>query len=380
MRHCGAAPMSRLFSAIEIGPLRLSNRIMIAPMCQYSSIDGRACDWHVQHWTSLALSGAGLLITEATAVEARGRISWADLGLYDDATEAAFADALASVRRWSPTPVGVQLAHAGRKASTRKPWEQGGGVIAPDAEHGWQVVAPSALAYADGQPLPEALDQGGIDAIVEAFADSARRAVRLGLELIELHAAHGYLLHEFLSPLSNHRRDAYGGSLENRMRLVLEVFDAVKAAVPASMALGIRISATDWVDGGWDLEQSIALASELDARGCHYIHVSSGGLHPAQEIPLGPGYQVPFADAIKRAVAMPVVAVGMITEPAQAEAVLADGQADAVALARGFLFDPRWPWHAAATLGAQVACPPQYLRCAPHGQGELMQLATGTAG
>ena len=372
--------MSHLFSPLQIGPLRLCNRIVIAPMCQYSSIDGRACDWHTQHWTSLALSGAGLFITEATAVEPRGRISWADLGLYDDATEAAFADALATVRRWSPMLVGVQLAHAGRKASTRKPWENGGGVIPPDAEHGWQVVAPSAIPYAEGDPLPEALDAAGIEQIVQAFMDSARRAVRLGLDLIELHAAHGYLLHEFLSPLSNQRTDDYGGSLENRMRMVLEVFDAVKAAVPASMALGIRISATDWVEGGWDLAQSIALATALDARGCHFIHVSSAGLHPAQEIAVGPGYQLPFAEAIRREVTMPVIAVGMITEPHQAEAVLADGKADAVALARALLFDPRWPWHAAAVLGAQVDAAPQYMRCAPHGQSGLFKQAIGQAG
>ncbi len=372
--------MSLLFSPIDLGPLRLSNRILVAPMCQYSSIDGCACDWHVQHWTNLALSGAGLLITEATAVEARGRISWGDLGLYDDATEAAFAQALATVRRWSPMPVGVQLAHAGRKASTHRPWEHGGGVIAPGAEHGWQVVAPSAMAYAEDQPLPEALDAAGIANIVRAFTDSARRATRLGLDLIELHAAHGYLLHQFLSPLSNRRTDGYGGSLVNRMRLLLEVFDAVKAAVPASMALGIRISATDWVEGGWDLEQSIALAKALDARGCHFIHVSSGGLHPAQRIPVCPGFQVPFAEAIKREVTMPVVAVGMITAPQQAEAVLAEGQADAVGLARAMLFDPRWPWHAAAALGAQVAAPPQYMRCAPHGHGDLLLPMTGSAG
>ena len=372
--------MSHLFSPLEIGPLRLPNRIVVAPMCQYSSIDGLASDWHVQHWTSLALSGAGLFITEATAVEARGRISWGDLGLYDDATEAAFAQSLATVRRWSPMPVGVQLAHAGRKASTRKPWENGGGVIAPDAEHGWQVVAPSAIPYAQGDPPPEALDAAGLDQIVHAFVDSARRAVRLGLDLIELHAAHGYLLHEFLSPLSNRRTDGYGGSLENRMRLVLEVFDAVKSAVPESMALGIRISATDWVDGGWDLEQSISLAKALDLRGCHFIHVSSGGLHPAQAIPAGPGYQLPFAEAIKREVAMPVIAVGLITEPLQAEAVLANDQADAVALARAMLFDPRWPWHAAAALGAQVAAPPQYVRSAPQGQSGLFDQATGSAG
>ncbi len=372
--------MSQLFSALDIGPLRLSNRIVIAPMCQYSSIDGRACDWHTQHWTNMALSGAGLFITEATAVEPRGRISWGDLGLYDDETEAAFGHALATVRRWSPMPIGVQLAHAGRKASTHKPWENGGGVIAPDPTHGWQVVAPSALPYMDGQPVPRALDETGIADIVRVFVESAHRAVRLGLDLVELHAAHGYLLHQFLSPLSNFRDDGYGGSLQNRMRLLLEVFDAVKAAVPASMALGIRISATDWVEGGWDLEQSIVLAKALDARGCHYIHVSSGGLHPAQDIASGPGYQLPFAEAIKREVAMPVVAVGMITEPEQAEAILVEGRADAVALARAMLFDPRWPWRAAAALGAHVAAPPQYMRSAPHGQSALFKPAFGSAG
>ena len=372
--------MSRLFSPLDIGPLRLSNRIAIAPMCQYSSVDGAASDWHVQHWGSLALSGAGLLIVEATAVESRGRISWADLGLWDDATEAAFANALATVRRWSPMPVGVQLAHAGRKASTHKPWEHGGAALAVDDPRAWRTRAPSALPYADGDPQPEALDEAGIAEIVQAFADSARRAARLGLELVELHAAHGYLLHQFLSPLSNRRSDGYGGSLENRMRLVLEVFDAVKAALPASVALGIRISATDWVEGGWDLEQSIALAKALDARGCHYIHVSSGGLHPAQKIAVGPGYQLPFAEAIRREVAMPVVAVGLITEPRQAEDALVEGRADAVALARAILYDPRWPWHAAATLGAQAAAPPQYLRSAPHGASASMAMAIGSAG
>ena len=371
--------MSRLFSPLEIGPLRLSNRIVVAPMCQYSSVDGAACDWHVQHWTNLALSGAGLLIVEATAVEPRGRISWADLGLYDDATEAAFAEALASVRRWSPVKMGVQLAHAGRKASTQKPWENGGAHLPAGDPRGWTTLAPSPLPYAEGEPLPEALDEAGIAALIRDFADSARRVARLGLDLVELHAAHGYLLHQFLSPLSNRRSDRYGGSLENRMRLVLEVFDAVKAALPASMALGIRISATDWVAGGWDLEQSIALAKALDARGCHYIHVSSGGLSPAQRIAVGPGYQLPFAEAIKREVAMPVIAVGMITEPQQAEDVLAEGKADAVALARAMLYDPRWPWHAAAALGAQAGAPPQYLRSAPHGLSASMVAATGSA-
>ena len=347
--------MSHLFAPLALGPLQLSNRIVVAPMCQYSSVDGEANDWHVQHWGTLSQSGAGLLITEATAVEPAGRISWADLGLYDDATEAAFARALASVRRWSPMPVGVQLAHAGRKASTLKPWESGGGAIPDGDPRGWEVIAPSAIPYNAASPLPRALDQAGIDGVVAAFAAAARRAARLGLDLIEVHAAHGYLLHQFLSPLSNQRDDAYGGSLENRMRLVLAVFDAVKAAVPARMSVGIRISASDWVEGGWDLAQSLVLARALDARGCHFIHVSSGGLHPAQQIAIGPGYQLHFAEAIKREVAMPVVAVGLITEPAQAEAVLADGHADAVALARALLWDPRWPWHAAAALGDSVA-------------------------
>ncbi|CAN4277883.1 NADH:flavin oxidoreductase/NADH oxidase [Pseudoxanthomonas sp. LjRoot125] len=357
--------MSLLFSPVDFGPLRLSNRIVIAPMCQYSAEEGRATDWHAFHWPNLAQSGAGLAIIEATAVEPRGRISWADIGLWDDTTEQAFANALAATRRHSAMPLGVQLAHAGRKASTHRPWDHHGAAIPPDHAHGWQTVSASAIPYAEGGLPPIALDQAGIDDVIAAFVASARRAVRLGLDLIELHAAHGYLLHQFLSPLSNRRDDAYGGSLENRMRLLLQVFDAVKAAVPATMALGVRISATDWVDGGWDLAQSIVLAKALDARGCHFIDVSSGGLHPAQRIAAVPGYQVPFADAIKREVAMPVIAVGLITEPQQAENILRQGQADAVALARGILYDPRWPWHAAAALGADVAVAPQYLRSAP---------------
>ena len=358
------APMSLLFSPISFGPLQLPNRIVIAPMCQYSAHDGCVSDWHHIHLGNLALSGAGLLVLEATAVEPRGRISHADLGLWNDDQEAALAALLASVRRWSPMALGIQLAHAGRKASTARPWE-GGGAIAADDPHGWATVSASALAYDERHERPQALDAAGIDALVEDFAQAARRAVRVGLDLIEIHAAHGYLLHQFLSPLSNARDDAYGGSLENRMRLVLRVFDAVRAAVPSSVAVGVRISATDWVEGGWDLAQSVALARALDARGCHFIHVSSGGLDPRQQIGTGPGYQVPFAEAIKAQVAMPVIAVGMITQPRQAEAVLAEGRADAVALARGILYDPRWPWHAAAELGASVVPAPQFLRCEP---------------
>ena len=357
--------MSQLFSPLSLGPLELPNRIVIAPMCQYSADEGCASDWHAQHLGALSQSGAGLLILEATAVESRGRISWADLGLYDDAAEAALKRVLDGVRRWSPIPLGIQLSHAGRKASSKRPWE-GGGAIAPDQPHGWQAVAPSARPYAVAAPVPHALGDHEIDAIVQAFAEAARRAERLGLQLIEIHAAHGYLLHQFLSPLSNLRNDGYGGVLENRMRLVLRVLDAVRAAVSERIAVGVRISATDWVEGGWDLTQSIVLAKALDAHGAHFIHVSSGGLDPRQQIALSAGYQVPFAEAIKTQVATPVIAVGLITDPLHAEAVLSEGRADAVALARGLLYDPRWPWHAAAALGATAHAAPQYLRCEPH--------------
>ncbi|KAB7769845.1 NADH:flavin oxidoreductase/NADH oxidase [Xanthomonas maliensis] len=356
--------MSHLFTPIRFGPLALSNRIVIAPMCQYSASAGCATDWHHIHLGTLSQSGAGLLILEAAAVQPQGRITYADLGLYDDANEQALAGVLGSLRRWSSMPIGIQLAHAGRKASTDLPWH-GGQAFAPDHANGWQTVAPSALPYSAGEPAPQALDAAGIEAIVADFVAAAVRAERLGLQLIELHAAHGYLLHQFLSPLSNRRDDVYGGSLENRMRLTLQVFDAVRAAVSEQVAVGIRISASDWVDGGWDLEQSIALSRALDARGVHYIHVSSGGLDPRQQIQLQPGYQIPFAAQIRAQVEAPVIGVGLITEPAQAEAILQQGQADAIALARGILYDPRWPWHAAAALGASVKPAPQYLRSEP---------------
>ncbi len=358
--------MSLLFSPLQLGPLSLPNRIVIAPMCQYSADEGRASDWHAQHLGMLAQSGAGLLILEATAVEPRGRISWADLGLWDEATETALGDVLASLRRWSKMPIGIQLAHAGRKASSARPWD-GDGVIAPGQPNGWQTLAPSALPFAADGPLPHALDEAGIDAVVAAFAGSALRAARLGMDLIEIHAAHGYLLHQFLSPLSNRRDDAYGGTLENRMRLTLRVFDAVRAAVPANIAVGVRISAADWVDGGWDIEQSIVLAKALEARGSDFIHVSSGGLSLEQKIPVGPGYQLPFARQVKEASGLPTIGVGLITEAKQAEAVVTEGDADLVAVARAMLYDPRWPWHAAAELGAQVQAPPQFWRGAPRG-------------
>ncbi|WP_334188593.1 NADH:flavin oxidoreductase/NADH oxidase [Noviherbaspirillum sp.] len=354
--------MTHLFSPISLGQLHLKNRIVIAPMCQYSARDGQATSWHQMHLGHLALSGAGLLFIEATAVEERGRISTGDLGLYSDATEKALADVLAAVRAHSPMPIAIQLAHAGRKASTRVPWE--GGQPVPASAGGWIGSAPSALPFNDDGEAPEALDKAGLRRVRDAFVATAKRAARIGINAFELHAAHGYLLHQFLSPLSNRREDEYGGSLENRMRFPLEVFDAVRAAVP-DQPFGVRVSATDWVDGGWDLEQTVVFAQALKERGCDFIDVSSGGLSSQQKITVGPGYQVPFAARIRTETGMPTMAVGLITEPEQAESIIASGQADMVALARGMLYDPRWPWHAAATLGAQVDAPPQYLRSQP---------------
>ncbi|MDP2700015.1 NADH:flavin oxidoreductase/NADH oxidase [Thalassospira sp.] len=364
--------MSQLFSPLSLGKLSLENRIVIAPMCQYSADHGKTTDWHSIHLGNLALSGAGLLIIEATAIEPEGRITYGDVGLWDDETEAALAKTLSVVRGQSPMPIAIQLAHAGRKASCHVPWD-GGRAIAPDDSKGWQVVAPSAEPFIQGDPIPEALSHHRIAEIVEGFATAARRSDRLGLDAIEIHAAHGYLLHQFLSPHSNRRNDEYGGSLENRMRLTLAVFDAVRAAFDANKPVGVRISARDWVEGGWDIDQSVVLAQELKKRGCDFIHVSSGGLHVDQKIPLGPNYQVPFADRIKRETGMTTIAVGLITEAEQAEAIVFTGQADAIALARGILYDPRWPWHAAATLGAQVRAANQYLRCQPRALKSLFK-------
>jgi 2,4-dienoyl-CoA reductase-like NADH-dependent reductase (Old Yellow Enzyme family) len=362
---------SKLFEPVSLDSLQLPNRIVIAPMCQYSAQDGSATDWHLMHLGQMALSGAGLLIIEATAVEPDGRISAADLGLWCDANEAALRRVLDAVRAHSAMPVAIQLGHAGRKASVARPWE-GGEQIAP-AAGGWQTFAPSALPHAPGERPPQALDADGLHRIRDAFVESARRAERLGLDAIELHAAHGYLLHQFLTPLANVRTDAWGGSLENRMRFPLEVFDAVRAAVPAGKPVGVRISATDYVEGGWDLEQSVVFAQALKARGASFIHVSSGGASPLQQIQLRPGYQLEFAERIKRDSGLPTIAVGLITEPEQAEAVIASGQADMVALARGMLYDPRWPWHAAAKLGARISVAPQYLRCQPREHRELFR-------
>ena len=362
--------MSALFTPLEIGSLKLANRIVIAPMCQYSAEDGCMTDWHVIHLGHLALSGAALLTIEATAVTPEGRISYGDTGLWSDENEEAMARVLASVRRWSDMPIAIQLGHAGRKASTDKPWF-GGAQIAPGEPNGWQTVAPSPLPFLEGENPPVELDRAGLDRIRDAFADAAVRAARLDLAAVQLHGAHGYLLHQFLSPLSNRRTDEYGGSLENRMRFPLEVFDAVRARSPPTGRSRCASPATDWVEGGWDIEQTIEFARALEARGCAAIHVSSGGLDPRQQIPVGPSYQVPLAREVKQAVDMPVVAVGLITESEQAEAIVGTGDADMVALARGILYDPRWPWHAAAALGGKVKAPPQYLRSQPRQHRDL---------
>ena len=366
--------MSQLFQPWQIGPLQLANRIVIAPMCQYSAHEGTASDWHMIHLGHLALSGAGLLTVEATAVSPEGRISPSDLGLYNDANEQGLAHVLAAIRAHSPIKVAIQLAHAGRKASSQLPWH-GGKQIHPDAPGGWHAVAPSAVPHAPGEDAPLALDTDGLKRVRNAFAEAARRAARLGFDGIEVHAAHGYLLHEFLSPLANQRTDAYGGSLENRMRFPLEVFDAVREAFPHDKPVWVRVSATDWVEGGWDIEGTVAFAHALKARGCAAIDVSSGGVSPLQAIKLSPGYQVPLAKRVKAEVGLPTMAVGLITEPEQAEAIIANGEADAVALARAMLYDPRWPWHAAAKLGAQVDAPPQYWRSQPRELKDLFDKA-----
>lgn len=355
---------AKLFTPFRVGELELPNRIVIAPMCQYSAENGRMTDWHLIHLGQLALSGAALLTIEATAVVPEGRITYGDVGLYSDECEAAMRRVLDSIRRWSDMPIAIQLAHAGRKASTEVPWK-GGRQIPPDHQNGWQTEAPSAIPYDLGEVSPAALDRDGLARVRDAFADAAIRAARLGIGAVQVHAAHGYLLHQFLSPLSNRREDAYGGSLENRMRFPLEVFEAVRAAFPAQRPVTVRVSGTDWAEGGWTIEETVAFAKELEARGCGALHVSSGGLSSAQQIPVGPSYQVPLARAVKAATTMPVIAVGLITDFVQAESILTTGDADLIALARAILYDPRWPWHAAAHFGAAVRAPSQYLRSQP---------------
>lgn len=364
---------AKLFSTFNLDTLALANRIVIAPMCTYSANNGCANDWHVIHYGGLALSGAGLLTLEATSVSPEGRITYGDLGLWDDACEAALGKTLASVRRWSDMPIAIQIAHAGRKASTELPWK-GAAQIPQTFEHGWKTVSASNIPFNESDIAPESLDRAGLKRVRQAFADAAQRAVRLAFDAIQIHSAHGYLLHQFLSPLTNNRTDDYGGSLENRLRFPLEVFEAMREVVPEATPLTVRLSATDWADGGWDLEGTVAYAQALQAKGCSAIHVSSGGLSTAQRIPIGPNYQVPLARAVKQAVSIPVIAVGLITEAAQAEAIIGTGDADLVAVARAMLYDPRWPWHAAAALGAKIKAAPQYLRSAPHAAADLFKV------
>jgi 2,4-dienoyl-CoA reductase-like NADH-dependent reductase (Old Yellow Enzyme family) len=360
---------SALFSPLRLRGLTLKNRVVVAPMCQYSATDGTAGDWHLMHMGQFAVAGCGLFITEATAVNAEGRISDRCLGLYSDETEAALGRVVTFCKQWGNAAVGIQLAHAGRKGSSSAP----GSGLPPgpltDAQGGWPTVAPSAVPFTPAWPVPQALDAAGLARVREDFAGAAVRAQRIGFDAIEIHAAHGYLLHQFLSPLSNRRTDAYGGSLENRLRFPLEVFDAVRAAWPAEKPLGMRISATDWVEGGWTVEDTVTLAKALEARGCDFFHVSSGGNTPDAAIPAGPGYQVPMAAHVKAATAMPIVAVGQISSALQAETIVRTGQADLVALARSMLFNPHWAWQAAADLGAEAAYPYQYARCHPSLRG-----------
>jgi 2,4-dienoyl-CoA reductase-like NADH-dependent reductase (Old Yellow Enzyme family) len=351
--------MPILFTPLTQRGVTLRNRIVVSPMCQYSCADGVPTEWHLVHLGSRAVGGAGAVIVEATAVTPEGRISPGDCGLWNDAQEEAFRPIAAFLRAHGAAPA-IQLAHAGRKASTDSPWR--GGKPLPPGGGGWQTVAPSALPFADGHPVPHELKPGEIAAVVEAFASAARRALAAGFELLELHMAHGYLLHQFLSPLSNQRGDGYGGDLDRRMRLALEVTRAVRAAWPAERPLWVRISATDWVEGGWDLTQSVALARRLAELGVDLVDCSSGGSAPQAKVPVAPGYQVPFAAAIRGQAGIATAAVGLITEAKQAEEILASAQADAVVLARAMLRDPYWPLHAAHELGVDVPWPVQYLR------------------
>jgi NADPH2 dehydrogenase len=354
--------MSTLFTPFALRGATFPNRIVVAPMCQYSAVDGVPGDWHLVHLGQFAMGGPGLIVIEATGVSPEGRITPGCTGLWSDAQEAAFARVAAFCRSVGPAKLGVQLAHAGRKASTAAPWLGGGPLEGPEA---WTTVAPSPIPYLPGWPEPQALDLAGLARLRAGFASAAGRAARLGFDYVEVHAAHGYLLHAFLSPLTNRRTDAYGGALENRMRFPLEVVEAVRAATPDDRPVAVRVSASDWIEGGWDLGQTVAFAEALKARGCDAIHVSSGGLRQDQQIVTGPGYQTGFAAEIRRRAAIPVIAVGQITEPLQAETVLRTGQADMVALARGMLWDPRWAWRAAVALGAEAPTPPQYLRANP---------------
>jgi len=355
--------MAHLFDPLTLRGVTLRNRIVVSPMCEYSSEDGLANDWHLVHLGSRAVGGAGLVITEAAAVTPEGRITPADLGIYRDDHVLGLTRIVDFIAAQGAV-AGIQLAHAGRKASTREPWN-GSASIAPSDDGGWQTVAPSAIAPGDDATVPTALSIAEIESTIDAFVAAAKRAIAAGFRVIEIHAAHGYLIHEFFSPLTNTRQDEYGGSFENRTRIAREIVRRVRAAIPNDVALFTRISATDWVEGGWDLEESIALSRDLAALGCDLIDVSSGGLVRSQQIALGPHYQVPFAERIRAQAHVATGAVGLITEPHAANEIVTSGQADLVLLARELLRDPYWPLHAAQALGVDVVWPKQYERAKP---------------
>ena len=366
---------SKLFSPIELRGLTLPNRIAVSPMCQYCVEDGIVGDWHRVHLGTLANSGAGLLIVEATAVTPQGRISPGCPGLYNDETEAAFARVLETVRAVGSARLGIQIGHSGRKGSTAAPWVARGPVA--KEQGGWDVVGPSALPFQDDWPVPAALDRAGMDEIRDAFVSATGRAAALGFEYVEMHSAHGYLLSSFVSPLSNRREDEYGGTRDNRLRFPLEVAAAMREAWPSDRPLGVRINGTDWVEGGWTPDDAVYYAAALKGVGVDIVTVSSGGIDPRQQVPPKPGYQVPIAAKVRKEADIPTIAVGLITDPHHAESIVAEGDADMVALARGMLFNPRWGMHAALALGVEVEYPPQYARASPQAWAPAKECIAG---
>ena len=356
---------SALFSPLRLAGLNLANRIVVSPMCQYSANDGVASDWHMTHLGMLANSGAGLLVVESTHVERSGRITHGCLGLYSDACEAALERVVAHCRRIGSAKLAIQLSHAGRKASAQRPWE--GGKALSDAQDPWPTIAPSAIPFGPGWHIPRAMTEDDMAHVRSLFIEAAKRALRVGFDAVELHFAHGYLMHGFISPISNTRNDAWGGSLEGRMHFPLEVVRAVRAVVPERIPLGARFTGSDWLDGGLTVADAVLVAKALKEAGLDYVDVSSGGVSTDGQanVPRSPGYNVPLAEQIRREAGMPTRVVGLIVSPQRAEAIVAEGRADMVALARAFLDDPHWAWHAAQALGGEVARPPQYQRASP---------------
>ncbi len=356
--------MSKLFSSYNMGGLSLKNRLIIPPMCQYSAHNSHPNAWHYVHYGMLANSGASLLIIEATAVSPEGRITPYDLGLWDRECKKELTNLVNKIRSVSTIKLGIQLGHAGRKGSMPLPWSESQEALDPHHE-GWEVLAPSEIPFDHNSKTPISMTTEQINSLIHAFTDAAIRAEESGFDLIEIHAAHGYLIHQFLSPISNQRTDEYGGSFDNRIRLLIQIFSEIKKTISKHIVLGVRISATDWIEKGWDLESSIDLSKKLEILGCDFIHVSSGGLSPDQKIDIKPNYQIPFAEAIKQKVELPTIAVGLITKGSQAESILAHDQADLIAIGRGMLFDPHWGWRAAQELNETIQIPPQYLRALP---------------